>query len=91
MEIGYWTKNIVLFALHVGIWTLWTLLIRASQPYAYENVTVVFLTELAKFVLSAAFHFHEYVSYRLTDTLLQANHYCRHHHHYLIIILHIRV
>lgn len=64
IEIGYWTKNILLFSLHVGIWTLWTLLIRASQPdnsgYPYDVVTVVFLTEFTKFTLSALFHFYPY-------------------------------
>lgn len=60
--LTYWAKNLLLFALHIGLWTLWTLLIRGSRPddsdsYAYDAVTVVLLTETVKFILSIVFHF----------------------------------
>ena len=61
----YWTKNAILFVVHVLMWTLWTLMIRGSKPvdaeqYEYDIVTVVFMTETTKFVLSIVFHFVTY-------------------------------
>jgi len=62
---AYWKKNIFLFVFHIGIWTLWTLLIRYSrltgeENYAFNPVTVILMTEVFKFILSVIFHFSQF-------------------------------
>eukprot|EP01104_Vermistella_antarctica_P012519 TRINITY_DN3646_c0_g1_i1.p1 TRINITY_DN3646_c0_g1~~TRINITY_DN3646_c0_g1_i1.p1 ORF type:complete len:352 (+),score=83.06 TRINITY_DN3646_c0_g1_i1:66-1058(+) len=55
--------NIALFFSHVGLWTLWTILIRSSQAtdgYSYDVVTVVLLTELTKLCFSTVFHLYSF-------------------------------
>jgi len=59
MAIGSW--DILLFGSHIGIWTLWTLMIRHSRDeqgnYPYSFVGVILLTELTKLFFCCVFQF----------------------------------
>jgi len=52
--------NVLLFVMHVGMWTTWTILIRSAKDstgaYPFDIVTVVLMMELFKIVLTMTFH-----------------------------------